>query len=521
MAAMQRAGGPASARQSPGMASIAALLLWAQAFGLAGTQLSQLTSDPPWMPVSKGESVTLTCRGPGEPRPTTWWYNREKLWWPEGHDRIKVYRAGTYHCQSPGATISPPLTVSFSDDLLVLQVPSQALLEGDELRLRCRGASKFSKVQFFHEQQELRGGHRKDIKGDIELLLGPVQLHHRGRYRCQAESLWWHTTSSPVTVVVNELFSEPVLHLEGPAEPPEGEPLALGCLSTPSPLRPPAQLQHLFYRNGVNVGGPQRSPQLRLPALELFHSGTYSCEVRTETSSVRKRSAPVTVTVRRVPVSGVSLAAQPPTGQLAKGDRLVLLCSVATGTGPISFSWHRLGSAAPLATGPRYELRAVEQQDSGHYHCRATNGVTVANSSSLGVTVLVPVAGVTIRMARREPRVLAGESLNLTCSVQAGTAPVAFSWQRDGRELGRGPVLPLGTVGLAHAGTYRCVATNRLGSQRVFQAISPALALSVTSPSWGQKQQGTVVATGVSVSLLLLVLLGAAVGWHLRRRAGG
>uniref|UniRef100_A0A8C3J3X1 Ig-like domain-containing protein n=1 Tax=Calidris pygmaea TaxID=425635 RepID=A0A8C3J3X1_9CHAR len=199
--------------------------------------------------------------------------------------------ASLMHMAAPPSTLVHPYP-------LVLQVPSQVLLEGDELRLRCRGALKISKVQFFHEQEELGGGHRKDTRGATELLLGPLQLHHRGRYHCRQEVLLWHETSSPVTVVVQELFSEPVLRLEGPTEPPEGDPLALRCLSTPSPLRPPTQLQHLFYRNGVKVGGPQRSPQLRLPAMELFHSGNYSCEVRTETNSVRKRSALVTVTVR-------------------------------------------------------------------------------------------------------------------------------------------------------------------------------------------------------------------------------
>ncbi|NXT42745.1 FCRL1 protein, partial [Pelecanoides urinatrix] len=88
------------------------------------------------------------------------------------------------------------------------------------------------------------------------------------------------------------------------------------------------------------------------------------------------------------PVSGVSLAAQPPGGQVVEGDRLVLGCSVAAGTGPLSFSWHRQGSAAPLATGPRYELRATQHQDGGRYHCTATNGGTAADSPPLWVTVL-------------------------------------------------------------------------------------------------------------------------------------
>lgn len=94
----------------------------------------------------------------------------------------------------------------------------------------------------------------------------------------------------------------------------------------------------------------------------------------------------------------------------------------------------------------------------------------------------MPVANATITMARTEPSVAVGESLNLSCSVQAGTAPVTFTWLQDGREVGSGPVLPLGTVGSAHAGTYQCRATNRFGSQRVFQVLSPAVALSVTQP---------------------------------------
>ena len=80
--------------------------------------------------------------------------------------------------------------------------------------------------------------------------------------------------------------------------------------------------------------------------------------------------------------------AQPPGGQVAEGDRLVLGCSVAAGTGPLAFSWHREGAAAPLATGPSYELRAVRHRDGGRYHCTATNGGTAADSPPLWVTVL-------------------------------------------------------------------------------------------------------------------------------------
>ncbi|NXS33032.1 FCRL2 protein, partial [Pomatostomus ruficeps] len=88
------------------------------------------------------------------------------------------------------------------------------------------------------------------------------------------------------------------------------------------------------------------------------------------------------------PLSGVSLSAQPPGGQVALGDRLVLSCEVAQGTGPLSFSWHRGGSGEPLGTGPRLELSHVGVNDSGHYRCRASDGDSVAESVPVNVTVL-------------------------------------------------------------------------------------------------------------------------------------
>ncbi|NXR98522.1 FCRL2 protein, partial [Oxylabes madagascariensis] len=88
------------------------------------------------------------------------------------------------------------------------------------------------------------------------------------------------------------------------------------------------------------------------------------------------------------PLSGVSLRAQPPGGQVALGDRLVLSCAVAAGTGPLSFTWHRGGSGAPLGTGAHLELRNVGDEDSGHYHCRVSNGDSAAESVPLNVTVL-------------------------------------------------------------------------------------------------------------------------------------
>ncbi|NXA82453.1 FCRL2 protein, partial [Thryothorus ludovicianus] len=124
--------------------------------------------------------------------------------------------------------------------------------------------------------------------------------------------------------------------------------------------------------------------------LQLHHSGRYRCRGWVDSKASRgwKQSAPVTVTVQGIPISGVIVQVQPPGGQVALGDRLVLSCEVATGTGPLSFSWHRGGSGALLGTGPHLELQHVEDSDSDHYQCRVSNGDSVAESPTLNITVL-------------------------------------------------------------------------------------------------------------------------------------
>ncbi|NXR89756.1 FCRL2 protein, partial [Hypocryptadius cinnamomeus] len=89
----------------------------------------------------------------------------------------------------------------------------------------------------------------------------------------------------------------------------------------------------------------------------------------------------------RVPPSGVSLLVQPG-AQVALGHHLVLSCAVEAGTGPLSFSWHREDSGAPLGTVPLLDLRHAGDNDNGQYQCCVSNGDCVAESVPLNVTIL-------------------------------------------------------------------------------------------------------------------------------------
>ncbi|KAM6999285.1 Fc receptor-like protein 3 [Passerculus sandwichensis] len=325
-----------------------------------------------------------------------------------------------------------------SASLLLVDSPWRPAVLWDEVTLTCQGSGTAGGTTWYKD-------------GKWWWPKGPdhFTVTKSGTYECDRPD----TGRSPPVTVSDELFTVPVLVLEGPPELTEGSPLTLSCLSTPSPLRPPAPLLYLFYRDGWVVGGPQGSPQLLLPAVGVSHSGNYSCEAQTQFGTVRKSSARLRVTVRS----------------------------------PLSFSWHREGSGALLGTGPRLELGYIGDNDSGQYRCRVSDGDSVAESDTMNVTVLVPVVNATVTLCP----VHTGDNVTLRCSVQVGSAPVTFTWLHNGLEVAQGPLLEFGDIAVGHSGTWQCVATNQLG------------------------QDGHPVAAGVGSSLLALVLLGAAiVGWQ-------
>ncbi|NXL79289.1 FCRL5 protein, partial [Leptocoma aspasia] len=100
-----------------------------------GAQTTQLLVEPPWMPAVLWDRVTLTCQGSGTHGVTTW-YKDGQHWWLEGRDHFTVTESGTYKCDRPGSGLSSPVHVV--NATAVLQVPAQALLEGDTVTLRCR-----------------------------------------------------------------------------------------------------------------------------------------------------------------------------------------------------------------------------------------------------------------------------------------------------------------------------------------------------------------------------------------------
>lgn len=266
--------------------------------------------------------------------------------------------------------------------LLTMDPPWSVIFQGESVTLRCQGPP-------VHKQQPTAWYHNGKLLEHTETNTYRIQnarYKQNGRYECQSPG---STSSNSVTLSVSyELFTSPVLSVASSAEPLEGSPLNLSCITQLSPYRPHTVLWYLFYGNSTVLQGPVTSSEYQVPAVGLMDTGFYSCAVRTESSNVQKWSPRVPITIKRVPISGVSLEVWPQEGQVMEGHRLVLHCSVATGTGSISFSWHREGSAEVLGRDSRYEIPSTQQSDNGQYYCMASNGDSPARSLKVQVTVV-------------------------------------------------------------------------------------------------------------------------------------
>ncbi|XP_036613416.1 Fc receptor-like protein 2 isoform X2 [Trichosurus vulpecula] len=413
-------------------------------------------------------------------------------------------------------------------DELILQTPSP-VFEGDLLVLRCleKEGAKLTEVTFYKNGIVLP---RLEKDSDFSILR--VTLSDSGQYHCRAKksSYFFLTTeieAQRVTIQVQELFSLPVLR-RIPFQPSEGNPMTLSCETHLPPEKAHTQLHFYFFRDGrIISSGQERTPKLQLAEVWKEDSGSYLCEAKAVTSRVSKSSHPVRIEVRRIPVSGIHMEIQPPGGQVTEGQRLVLLCSVAGGTGNITFSWHKEGTETVLKKKTqrllmaKLEILAVRESEAGKYYCAADNTNSPLHSRPVSISVKIPVSPPLLTFSVPETQMFVGKVVELRCDAQRGSAPILYQFYHKAKIM-KNSSAPFGgaasfnlSLTEQHAGNYFCKADNGITVQ-----FSKVLTLSVKVPT--RKQKG-LLAGGVSLGLLgFLGLIGVVLLSYFRtqRKSG-
>ncbi|XP_006160475.1 Fc receptor-like protein 3 isoform X1 [Tupaia chinensis] len=445
-----------------------------------------LLLDPPWSTTFKGQRVTLICKDfYSQVQGDTYWYYVGKALKKKGKS-TEITDSGDYRCKSNESSISDAVHVEFSSDALILQAP-YPVFEGDNIDLRCKEKeeTKMSEKKYYKNGRQLYIYDNKDCIS----LTSVHRDHDSGTYYCSAKPGYfrWTVNTKSLRLQVQELFPHPKL-IANSSRPIEGNPVTLTCETQLSPQRPNVQIQFCFFRsNQVLKPGCSSSPQLQISAMWTENSGPYWCEARA-VSHIRKESLRIWISVRRVRVSDVNLEVQPSGGQLVEGEMLVLICSVARGTGNITFSWHREGAVSLGKKTQRSlltELRVpnVKVQDAGRYYCTANNGYGPLLSRRRTVTVRVPVSPPILTLRAPRAQAVVGDILEFHCEAPRGSAPIWYQFYHENVILwnssapsGGGASFNL-SLTAEHSGSYSCEADNGLGTQH-----SHRLSLNVIVP---------------------------------------
>ncbi|XP_063480987.1 Fc receptor-like protein 4 isoform X5 [Symphalangus syndactylus] len=305
--------------------------------------------------------------------------------------------------------------------------PWTTFFKGERVTLTCNGFQ-------FYATEKTTWYHRHPWGEKLTLTPGnTLEVRQSGLYRCQARG---SPRSNPVHLLFSsELFPQPELKATD-SQPTEGNSVNLSCETQLPPERSDTPLHFIFFRDdGVNLSDWSRSPELQLPTVWRENSGSYWCSAETVMGNIHKHSLSLQIHVQRIPVSGVLLETQPSGGQAVEGEMLVLVCSVAEGTGDTTFSWHRKDTQESLGRKTQHSLRAelelpaVRQSHAGEYYCTADNSYGPVQSAVLNVTVRET-------PGNRDGLVAAGATGGLLSALLLAMALLFHCWRR--RKSGAG-----------------------------------------------------------------------------------
>ncbi|KAM6217196.1 Fc receptor-like protein 3 [Rhynchocyon petersi] len=428
------------------------MFLWLLLLILGIAPKAVLLLDPPWSPVFKGETVTLTCKifhtsTSGD----TSWYHGESLL-KEKHEKIKTKIPGEYKCQTRGSSLSDPVHVVFSSGELILQA-SYPIFEGDYVYLRCKGKQDDD----ITERSYYKDGKELDLQNkNAQFLLV---------YAAQRD---------------NKLFTTPKL-IVNPSKPIEGNPVALQCETQLPPRKSKTPLRFYFFREGQTLEkGWSMGPVIQIPTMWSEDSGSYWCEAQAIIPNIRKQSVQSQIRVQRIPVSDVKLEIRSPGEQVIEGEDLALVCSVAQGTGTITFSWFRegsvsLGKKSERSSWAELQVSDVKEHDAGRYYCTADNIHGPIRSNWVVLTVKVPVSCPVLTLRTPRAQAVVGDMMELHCETQRGSPPILYRFYQENITLGNISVTSGGvsfnlSLTSEHSGNYYCEADNGLRAQHSHRA---------------------------------------------------
>ncbi|XP_028385225.1 leukocyte immunoglobulin-like receptor subfamily B member 3 [Phyllostomus discolor] len=275
---------------------------------MTGVYSAPSLSAQPGPVVNSGGNVSLLCssqstQGPfhllkeGEAellhsRKSEWKYyaGRRQAVFPVGP--VRSSHGGTYRCygsssfypnvwSQPSAPLHLQVTGVYREPSLLAQ-PGPMVLPGDSLTLQCHSEPGSARFALTKDQQPTRPQYLQGQRSP-NFSLGPVNLAHRGRYRCYSRhnlSYVWSAPSAPLDILIAGMYRKPSLSAHPGPLVPWGANVTLQCQSE---VR--ADTFHLHREGSLDPPQWLRLQDTAAPSQANFtispvtwgYNGTYRC----------------------------------------------------------------------------------------------------------------------------------------------------------------------------------------------------------------------------------------------------
>ncbi|NWU93884.1 HMCN1 protein, partial [Upupa epops] len=446
-----------------------------------------------------GSNITLPCYVQGYPEPKIKWQrlNGASLFSRPfavsstsqlrtgalSINNLWVSDEGTYICEAEnqfGRIQSRPATVTVTglvNPLIGVSPASANVIEGQQLTLPCMllAGNPIPERRWIKNGMVLVPNPYINVRSDGSLHLERVRLQDSGDYTCMASNV---AGTSNQTTTVNVYVLPVIQHGQQIFSTIEAIPVTLPCKASgvPKPSIVWSKKGEVILPSNERFStGSDGSLYVVSPGGE--ETGEYVCTA-TNAAGYATRKVQLTVYVKpRVYRPGDqqgSMYNQLIEMSVTAGEDVVLPCEVKSAPPPI-ITWAKemqlISPFSPRHTFlPSGSMKISETQvsDSGMYICVATN---IAGNVTQSVKLSVHVSP----KIQRGPQVLkvqVGHRVDLPCHAQGTPAPTV-TWFKGGSAVPvdsgrfiRGPdgALGISNIRLPDAGTYKCVASNVVGS---------------------------------------------------------
>ncbi|XP_063803088.1 Fc receptor-like protein 5 [Pseudophryne corroboree] len=428
-----------------------------------------VTFTPNWRKIFTWETVTITCDTGSTVRGNQryYWYKDKVILYEEKQRNITITYAapkhsGEYQCRAGSGDVSLPVRLEVSIGSLILQAPPN-VYEGDTLTLRChsRPLYKAEKEAVFHIGS-------KDIKSEQNILDIPnVTTTMTGIYGCTGK-VGGDDRKDETFISIQALFDTPQITTYW-SSVTEGYAMTLTCYTKRNPARSATELHFAFYRDGQNVQDFSASATYSVLAVQLVHSGYYTCDVSDPSGSVRKRSDAFHIQVQELfSYPEIKLVH---TDIITEGAGMTLTCNTVIKHGYTlkpQFAFYRDGhTVQDFSASATYSVPSAQPVHSGNYTCdvRSPRVSVRKRSNVLCVQIKVGVDQPQLKLLPEAATV--GDEIVLLCESRNGSLPIHYRFYHNGTLLGnitvhdkKAAVLSLTISSLTMAGPYYCDSGN-------------------------------------------------------------